>query len=285
LSKKPKHDLANLPENFKTLFSHTTNRIRRFGNAMTLVDVSFLMNRIVFNADFGDVNKNSQVESLRKLIYEGFNSKRSFVDNKMQELEENHVEYIEDLYAHALINLWISLESLVKQLITNLIKYDERILSASSFKKVSVPIGELFALPDDDRSAYLTDIILANLKCGPSHGIKKFECSLDAFGLSGSFNSKYEKQILELHILRNCIVHNDSTVDNRLRTQCAWLGYKLGDKIVITKDRFHEYETAVLAYIAEIFYRLNKEFGAPEVFLDILKEKIEDAFSDSNEAT
>jgi hypothetical protein len=285
LSKKPKQDLENLPENFKTLFSHTTNQIRKFGNAISLVDVSFLVNQIVFNADFGDANKNSQVVSLRKLIYEGLNNNQSFIDDRMRELEENYEGYLESLYAQGLIYLWTSLESLVKQLITNLIRYDERILSASSFKKVNIPIGEFFALSEDDRAAYLTDAILANLKCGPSHGIKKFECFLNAFGLNGSFDSRYEKQVLELHHLRNCIVHNDSTADSRLCTQCKWLGYKLGDKIVITKKRLREYEKAVLAYILEIFYRLNKELGAPEIFLDTLRDKIEGAFNDSKKAT
>ena len=112
----------------------------------------------------------------------------------------------------------------------------------------------------------------------------KFECYLDAVGLTGGFNAEYKKTILALHHLRNCIVHNDSTVDAIFCKQCSWMNYHIGDKIVVKENDYRTYETAVLAYIQEIYYRLNKKMGAPEEFLNLLREKIDELFGSRSKA-
>lgn len=135
MSNKRQYNLTNLPDNFRKLFSHTSNQIFRYGDAIKLVDISFLINQIVFFCDFGDETKNSQAESFRNLVYEGFNNEYGFVDDQMDKLKDNCQEYIDGLYTQGLIYLWTSLENLVKQLIINLINYDEKKLTVEPLKK------------------------------------------------------------------------------------------------------------------------------------------------------
>ena len=59
--------------------------------------------------------------------------------------------------------------------------------------------------------------------------------------------------------------------------------YKIGDKIVISQGDFRGYEESVSAYIAEIFYRLNKRFGLPEKFLRLLRDTLDRVLSEGSD--
>lgn len=285
MKKNRKYSLDKLPDEFRSIFIATTNQIRRFGDVIFLAKFSFLANQIVFLADFGDEEKNSNAILCRDSIYEGFINDKEFVDKKIKLIDENHEEYIQSLYAQGLVYLWTSLESLVKRLIEALINFDKEILTSESFRKINIPIADFFLLSDDEINSYLTDLIINNLSRGYRHGIDKFECYLDAFGLSGAFNGKYKKRILILHHLRNCIIHNDSTVDVRFCKQCDWMKYHVGDRIIVSENDFKAYEESVLSYIQEIFYRLNNNLGAPEEFLKLLRKRIDELFDIRSMAT
>lgn len=236
-------------------------------------EFSFLVNEIVFLTDFGDKGKNSKAESMRGLIYETFRDRQDFVDNNIRELITNQQEYLQVLYAQGLVYLWTSLETLVKHLIAGLIKFDEEILEGELLRKIG-PKAKLLGLDDDEKSRYLADLIIKNRDCRDRFGADRFDCFLGVLELNGTFDGDHIQRMLALHRLRNCIVHNDSIADARLCQQVEGEKYKIGDKIVLTGDEFRVYEQTVLAYIAEIYYRLNKKLGAPEEFLSILRKLI-----------
>ena len=154
------------------VFEDTTNQIHKFKDIIYLAEFSFLTNQIIFLANFGDEAKNSNAVLSRNLIYKGFNNDQDYVDKKIKLLDENQEEYIQRLYAQGLVYLWTSLENLVKRLIESLIDFDKEILTSESFRKINIPMAEFFLLGDDERSSYLTDLIIGNLNCGHRHGIR-----------------------------------------------------------------------------------------------------------------
>jgi hypothetical protein len=263
-------NIDDLPE-FKRIFVSTNNQIRNFGDGIFLAEFSFLVNEILFRGDLGDKGKNVQVEVFRNLIYEIFNNRRGFVDSNARKLAENNQFYIQNLLSQGMIYLWMSLEALVKQLIATIISFDKEILATESLKRIKIPKERLSQLDDDEKSASLTDLIINRLNCRDKYGIDRFECFLSPFELDGVFKDDHKNRVLVLHHLRNCIAHNDSIADARLCKNCGWMGFQIGDKIVVTGDEYRGYERSVLAYIGELYIRLNRKLGAPVKFLDTLR--------------
>jgi hypothetical protein len=282
---KKKYNLDNLPDEFRIVFSKTSNQIRRFTDVIYMAKFAFLTNEVIFQKDLGDEDKNNKAIICQNMIYELYSNDKEYVDEKIKQLEENQEAYIQNLYAQGIVYLWTSLESLVKKLMEALINFDKEILTSESFRKVNIPMADFFQLGEDEKSQYLVDLIIKNISFGNKHGVEKFECYLDAFGLSGAVSNNDKKRILVLHHLRNCIVHNDSTADTRFCKQCSWLGYHVGDKLVVSESDFKSYFTSVLSYIQEIFYRLNENLGAPNKFLELLRNKIDKTFSTHSAAT
>jgi len=102
------------------------------------------------------------------------------------------------------------------------------------------------------------------------------------FEISGSFYSQHKTNIFILQQVRNCIVHNDAVVDKKFQNNCNWLGYKIGERITITKEDYLAYEFSVLTYIQEVFYRLNKILGAPQNYLESLRSQLDNLFYSKN---
>lgn len=276
-----KKELRNLPREFKDIFLNTKNRIQKFGDVFRSADFSFLTTNILFSADFANEKEESDVEQCRNVFYKIFDDEE-FLNEKIKMIEENHVEYIEKLYQQGLIYLWTSLENFIKDFIPALIKFDNKVLSREELSNINIPMAEYFSYDDEDKILYLSELIIKNSKSSRKSGINRFEGYLMPFDLAGSFDSKHKTNIYLLQQIRNCIVHNDSVVDKKFYENCKQLGYEIGEVISIKQEDYRRYEISVLAYLMEIFFRLNKNFGAPERYLAKVKNNLEELFQSSD---
>lgn len=268
---KNPYDLKNIPEEFRSLFININNQIKEFGDGINLVEFSFFIINILYSCDFNDEEKNLQAKLFRELIYDVFHNKE-YIDGKIIQLENNDQEILQYFYAQGLVYLWTILESFVKQFVSTLINFDKDVLTNKSLEKIKIPMTQFFQLKEEDKTQYLTELIIKELNCDHKYGIDKFECIFNIFDMNDAFNDKRKQNLFALQQLRNCIVHNDSKADRRFCQNCSWMGYKLGEKVVITKDDLFVYEKSVRIYIGEIYYRLNKKLNAPKEYLKSLRE-------------
>jgi hypothetical protein len=270
------YNLNDLPEQFRKIVKYTTNQIRNFGNAMFLPEFSYDLVQLMYSVDFDDDTKNSTAKDFRNLVYEAFGDNKDYFDSKANLIENKRDEYMQSLYSQGLVYLWAILENYIKQLLAALISFDNKILERETFGSVKIPMSEFLGLDERDRGMFLANLIILNISSGkrPRYGIDKFEQYLESFGLNGSLNDEDRKNILALHCFRNCIVHNDFMVDERFVEYCGWLHLKLNDRIVIKDEDFRAYESSILVYIHEIYYRLNVYLGAPEITLKSLREEL-----------
>jgi len=277
MTQRRSYDLTDLPDRFRNIIKYATHQIRKFGDAILLPDFSFDLVQLIYSVDFEDEVKNSAARDIRNAKYGIAEGSKEYFDRQLSLIENNQEEFVQSLYAQGLVYLWAALESYIKQLCSALINFDMGILGDEVFDSIKIPMSEFFSLNDADRGMFLTNLVVANLSSGkkPKYGIDKFEQYLEAFGLNGSLNDNDKKNILTLHCFRNCIVHNDSVVDERFVEHCGWLQYKLGDGIVIKDDDFRAYESSVLVYIHEIYYRLHMNLGAPESTLKLIREELD----------
>ncbi|MEW6241265.1 MAG: hypothetical protein AB1564_10705 [Chloroflexota bacterium] len=275
------YNLNDLPEEFRKIIKYTTNQIRNFGNAMLLPEFSYDLVQLIYSVDFDDETKNSIAKDFRNLVYEAFGDNKDYFHEKANLIENKRDEYMQSLYSQGLVYHWAIIENYVKQLLAALINFDNKILEREAFGSIKIPMSEFFGLDEKDRGMFLANLIIASISSGkkPKYGVDKFEQYLEFFELNGSLNKDDKRNILALHCFRNCIVHNDSNVDERLVEHCGWLNLKLNDRIVIKDEDFRAYESSILVYIHEIYYRLNVYLGAPEITLKSLRGEIDKIIS------
>lgn len=277
-----KEDLENLPEKFRDAFLTRKRRIQKFGEVFYLADFSFLITEIIFSQSLEDENRETIAESSRELIYEIFDS-QNFVDGKVEKIIGKQDEHLQTLFRHGIIYLWTSLETFIKDFVAELISFDRELLASDKLSNVDIPMAEYFSYDDSQKNEYLSELIIGQIKGRRRLGINRYESILDAFNLSGPFDSRYKKNIFLLHQIRNCIVHNDSVADKKFCDNCGFIGYDVGDEIIITKSDYGKYEKSVLAYMMEIYIRLNKRLGAPENYMSAIRKKYDEIFSTTND--
>ena len=280
MSNKKDLPLENLSDKFRDIFVSTTAQIREFGDSLYLADFSHMLTKLIYVVDFGDdAEKELAAKQIRDITYETFDNKKEYVDEMVGRIAEKQEKYMQNLFAQGLVFLWARLEFLVKQLITALINFDKEFLARDSLKSIKIPMAKYFGLSDDEKTGFLVDLIFDNI-CDNKYGIYKLDCYLDAVGLSGSFNERHKRNIIALHQIRNCIVHNDSIADSRFCENCSWMNYQVGDKLTVNDEDFRSYEKSVLAYIHEIFYRLNQSMGAPDQYMQLLRRRLDELMAD-----
>jgi hypothetical protein len=63
--------------------------------------------------------------------------------------------------------------------------------------------------------------------------------------------------------VRNVLVHRDSRADLRLIQACPSINLKVGDRVLITHERYDYYSNALIDYIRLLICRLGIRYDAP----------------------
>lgn len=165
------------------------------------------------------------------------------------------------VYYQAAVSLWSTLENGVKEAATDWIRCDKSILKHDLFKRIKIRIGDYEALPEDERPAYLADLIDQEVSAPLASGINRFENVLEVLGLSGPIEDDVRTAIYQLGQLRNVIVHRRGLADRRFVAACPSLGYQVGDRVRIAPALWRDLSFASVRYLRECFVRAHVKFG------------------------
>jgi hypothetical protein len=75
------------------------------------------------------------------------------------------------------------------------------------------------------------------------------------------FQIVLSNDIIELYLVRNCLVHNGGKVSKQLENEIKTGRYKLGTKINVTERDYNRYESAVFEIANEIWKEYTKKFN------------------------
>jgi hypothetical protein len=266
--------LLNLPDNIKEIFVNISKSIRQYGDGLILAEFSLLTNQMILIEKWDSEKLKYYAENGRKII-ELVIRKKSYLEEQIQHLKASKDEYIQSYYSQGLIFLCSSLEQCIKELISRIIEFDDKVLGMDAFNNIHITISDYFQLSKEDRYAFLAEHIIDNLKCGNKGKYDRYERCLEIFEMKEGRNNKYEKELISLFAYRNCIVHNSSIVDRDFVKLCPWEKKKIGEKLVIDRKYYSKKEKVISGYISEIFYRLNIRMGAPEEYLSMLRKNLD----------
>jgi hypothetical protein len=162
------------------------------------------------------------------------------------------------LNAHALVGFWGALESLIEDVVVAFLVNEPKLLSGDRLARLRVPLADFESLTREERMRRVVTLLQREMG-GLAGGIAPFEQSLALVALSGEVPDDVRRTLWEAGNLRNVIVHRMSVADQRLIDACPWLGYTVGEKVVV-KDVFL-YFRAMVDYNVILVNRVRVHFG------------------------
>ena len=231
--------------------------------------MAFSVSLVTLSPDYNLKGTEKELEVVRKALMKLLDDGKPDFDDWVVGLEVGKDRYLQLEYLHSLVFYWAVLESFVKKVLIKVIEFDKTGLSSDVLNKIKVPMGDYFTLRESERSAYVADEIIDSSHCKKYLGFGRFDCVLALCGLSGKTLKKHSKSVLELQQIRNCFVHNESTIDKTFTEKCPWMKDKVGDKLRLSREnliKYHEAVTDYLFHVGKLFeqkYPESKHFFYP----------------------
>jgi hypothetical protein len=127
-----------------------------------------------------------------------------------------------------------------------------------------------------EKMIYLREALKQDMASDLKVGVGRFESVLDALGLSGTVPPCIRKALVELHEMRNVIVHNLARADRFLKIRCPWIAVEVGEDLTVTQVQYRAYNTAALWYLMELDQRwrakitkLGRDKAADDLLLEL----------------
>lgn len=162
------------------------------------------------------------------------------------------------LHAHTLVGAWGALESTILDFMVAWLLVNPAVLQRPDFKKVKIPLADFEALDREERMRYVVDTVERDAGTQFKAGVTRFEGLLALIGLSGPVDDDTRKHLHEAFQLRNVIVHRAAIADRRFVEACPQLGYKVGEKVVISHEAWLKYRNAIYRYATAVIRRVTE---------------------------
>jgi len=198
--------------------------------------------------------------------------------NRAEALKERALREINSgfstLHSQATISLWSSLESMVKDLVSDWICNRPETLNDTSWANLKVRVGDYEPLDAEQRADYLVELADLNLGGPLKQGVTRFEKLLETIGLGGAVSDEVRKTLFELQQVRNVLVHRQGVADQRFCRTCAWMNMTPGQRVAINRERYEGYVSAAYSYASELIIRTAESFGVPDMRGDLNEREI-----------
>jgi hypothetical protein len=159
-------------------------------------------------------------------------------------------------YSFGVVMLWSALESLVMEILEELLKQDKALYSANEIHNTKILLGEFVKLTEEERARFILKRLEEDHCRGT--GIDRYIKLLGIFKIKISIGIRAKNQLFELHNIRNVIVHKRGIADQRLVESCPGKKFKKGKQIKISSADFHKYTKAVLQFATSLLNNLAK---------------------------
>lgn len=164
------------------------------------------------------------------------------------------------LYSQSSIMLYSYLEGAIKRFVITFFRKNN-LESIKEVANIKISFSEFISLDDNEKFEYLFLQYEKSLTVGMQYGINRFETLLRPIDFSGNVEKSISQTIFELSQIRNVILHRGGKADKQFNSNCPWLKYTIGDKIVVTHEKYQEYNTSVHKYATLLAIRLGEKRG------------------------
>lgn len=166
------------------------------------------------------------------------------------------------LHAYTLVTQWGALEAGIEDMLVGILVNEPKVLEKDEFAKVKIPLSKYELLDKEERMRFLLSEVQRAQSSGIAQGVNTFENVLQVFDLSGSVEEDVRIGLWEINHVRNVLVHRDSRADLRLVQACPSINLKVGDRVLITHERYGYYANILSDYLRLVVCRLGKRYDA-----------------------
>jgi integrase len=177
-------------------------------------------------------------------------------------IERAKVEAADDhplLHGHSLVAVWGALETMAIDIVIGWLQHRPGTRMAAYVSDIKVPYLQFEAMTAEERAAGLAQEI--DRQKGAKLGIDRFERLLEAVGLAGSRDEVLAQNIYELQQIRNLFAHKSGVADRRFVDACPYLGYRIGERVVVDRGAWSDFMVTALNYADLLRGRMMLELG------------------------
>jgi hypothetical protein len=180
------------------------------------------------------------------------------------------------ILGHGLVALCSTLESLVRDTLTDWLAYTPAAWRVDRVAKLKPTIGEWYGKDTAAQARWVMTEIWKTSGGPDRNPVSRFESLFEAFNiprvkmdslipaeyLQAIHYDDMPRLIGELSAMRNVIVHQLGVVDKKFCEDCSHLPYVEGQELLITFVDYARYSSAVNHYLLEVFCRVAAAYGA-----------------------
>jgi hypothetical protein len=166
-------------------------------------------------------------------------------------------------HAHLLVSYWGALEAYITDTLITWMENKPECLGAQEIERIKIRLVEFNRLSEEERLSYILSSLRNEIGTTYKIGVGQFESLLRIVGLRGEVEESMKRDLLELSELRHVIVHRRMVADEKLRSNCPWLGYEVGDFVVINQSQFYRLVGSTINYAISILRRLHESLDLP----------------------
>jgi hypothetical protein len=162
------------------------------------------------------------------------------------------------LHGHSLVGIWGALETMVIDVVIAWLQHRPQAMTRD-IADMKVPFSAFESLSREERIdnvAHELDRVR-----GTGRGIDRFENLLDAIQLSGSHEKVLARNIYEMQQIRNVFAHKRGIADRHFIDACPYLGYNVGDRVLIGRDAWIDFTVTAVTYAEVILRRMRQQLG------------------------
>jgi hypothetical protein len=164
------------------------------------------------------------------------------------------------LNEQAVVDLWSSLEALLKNSVASFLQTDEGATKLEPVAKIRIRLGDYEVMSPRERYEYLVGELERELGTTFKQGVNRFEALLAPFGLSGPIDEETKKALFELSNVRHVIVHRRGLADRKFADACPWMRLAPSDEVKVTSRQYERYILAAVKYSTILRERLIAYF-------------------------
>jgi hypothetical protein len=169
------------------------------------------------------------------------------------------------IHSQAVLSLWSALEDVIRDLVARWLMNLPQTRLDRPWSDLKVRVGEYEQLDEEQKAYFLVGAVEQSTAAALKVGINRFECMLESLRLSGALEEQIGALIYEMQQVRNVVAHRRGIADARFCAACPTFGTAIGQRVLISHERWRAYEGAIHSYILEVIFRTGERFGDHDI--------------------
>jgi hypothetical protein len=165
------------------------------------------------------------------------------------------------LNAQAVVLLWATLEAGIRTFFVGLLNNKPASMEIDDIQKLKIRFGDYHKLDEEERCSHLINKLEQELPLSSKAGVGRYESLFEVFKIKCDLEPDLKRDLMELHQIRNVIVHKANIIDRHFVNLCPWTAFKANDIVMLDNKTTDRYYATIMAYVLVLIIRVAEYDG------------------------